>query len=74
MDSSNLIDKTEIKSEIEDKINTYDLILKKLEILSKKVSSFLKSSCVKEGRISSSLLEKVQYKSHGYAWFETYTE
>jgi len=72
MDSSNLIDKTEIKSEIEDKINTYDLILKKLEILSKKVSSFLKSSCVKEGRISSSLLEKVQYKSHGYAWFETY--
>ena len=72
MDSSNLIDKTEIKSEIEDKINSYDLILKKLEILSKKVSSFLKSSCVKEGRISSSLLEKVQYKSHGYAWFETY--
>ena len=72
MDSSNLIEKTEIKSEIEDKINSYDLILKKLEILSKKVSSFLKSSCVKEGRISSSLLEKVQYKSHGYAWFETY--
>ncbi len=72
MDSSNLIDKTEIKSEIEDKINSYDLILKKLEILSKKVSSFLKSSCIKEGRISSSLLEKVQYKSHGYAWFETY--
>ena len=28
MDSSNLIDKTEIKSEIEDKINTYDLPLK----------------------------------------------
>ena len=72
MDSSNLIDKTEIKSEIEDKINSYDLILKKLEILSKKVSSFLKSSCVKDGRVSSSLLEKVQYKSHGYAWFETY--
>lgn len=72
MDSSNLIDKTEIKSEIEDKINSYDLILKKLEILSIKVGTFLKSSCVKEGRISSSLLEKVQYKSHGYAWFETY--
>ena len=72
MDSSNLIDKTEIKSEIEDKINSYDLILKKLEILSKKVSSILKSSCVKDGRVSSSLLEKVQYKSHGYAWFETY--
>ena len=72
MDSSNLIDKTEIKSEIEDKINSYDLILKKLEILSKKVSIFLKSSCIKEGRISSSLLEKIQYKSHGYAWFETY--
>ena len=62
MDSSNLIDKTEIKSEIEDKINSYDLILKKLEILSKKVSSFLKSSCVKEGRISSSLLEKIKKK------------
>ena len=72
MDSSNLIDKTEIKSEVEDKINSYDLILKKLEILSKKVSSILKSSCVKDGRVSSSLLEKVQYKSHGYAWFETY--
>ncbi len=72
MDSSNLIDKTEIKSEVEDKINSYDLILKKLEILSKKVSSILKSSCVKDGRVSSSLLENVQYKSHGYAWFETY--
>ena len=72
MDSSSLIDKTEIKSAIEDKINSYDLILEKLEVLSKKVNSFLKSNCVKEGRISSSLLEKVQYKSHGYAWFETY--
>lgn len=72
MDSSNLINPTEFKLEIQNKIVTYELVLEKLDHLSKKIGYSLKSNCVKDGRVSSSLLEKYQYKSHGYAWFETY--
>ena len=72
MDSSNLADFTEIKSEIDNKIESYESILEKLEVLSSKIHNFIKSKCIKEDRVSSSLLQQYQYKAHGYAWFETY--
>ena len=72
MDSSNLADFTEIKSEIDKKIESYESILERLEVLSSKIHNFIKSKCTKEDRVSSSLLQQYQYKAHGYAWFETY--
>jgi (2S)-methylsuccinyl-CoA dehydrogenase len=72
MDSSVVSDISIDKIKINDQINNFESILSQLENLSEKIKSNLKNICLDEDRVSSKLLEKNQYKCHGFAWFETY--
>ena len=73
MDSSAIIKTNLIKDfDISRYLTSYELILKELEIISNKIKLELKKECTTDDRVSSSLMEKNQFKCHGFAWFETY--
>ena len=72
MDSSVVSDISIKKIKISDQISNFESILTELQNLSEKIKSNLKSICLDGERVSSKLLERNQYKCHGFAWFETY--
>ena len=52
--------------------DVYSLILSNLEIVAKKSNKYLVSLLKIDGKLDNNLLESNQFKTHGYAWFETY--
>ena len=60
------------KEYVNQNISVFNKILTSLETISELAKDHLKSITSKDGRISNSLLEKHQFKAHGFAWFETY--
>ena len=72
MDSSVVSDISIKKIKVSDQISNFESILTELQNLSEKIKSNLKSICLDGERVSSKLLERNQYKCHGFAWFETY--
>ena len=73
MDSSAIIKTDLIKDfDVSKYLESYKLILKELECISSKIKLELKRNCITDDRISSTLMEKYQFKCHGFAWFETY--
>ena len=72
MDSSIVSDISIKKIKVSDQMNNFESILTELQNLSEKIQSNLKSICLDGERVSSKLLERNQYKCHGFAWFETY--
>ena len=74
MDSTTNIDGnlTNFKSLVNERISTFDSILKGLETASHKSKAYLVEILNKDGRIDNSLLETYQFESHAFAWFETY--
>ncbi len=72
MDSSIINGDTRQHFLVEDNFSIYEDVLANLEKLSEKAKNLLVNKCKKDGRISSSLLNDHQYKTHGFAWFETY--
>ena len=61
-----------IRSFVEERTETFELVLNKLEVMSKKSKDYFVKTLTKDNRIDNSLLEKHQFESHGFAWFETY--
>ena len=72
MDSSILNSVTKQEFVVENSFPVFDQILSELEKLSDKSKNYITNRCKLDGRISSSLLNDNQYKTHGFAWFETY--
>ncbi len=72
MDSSVVSDISIKKIKVSNQISNFESILVELQNLSEKIQSNLKSICLDGERVSSKLLERNQYKCHGFAWFETY--
>ena len=72
MDSSVVSDISIKKIKVNDQMSNFESILTELQNLSEKIKSNLKSICLDGERVSSKLLERNQYKCHGFAWFETY--
>ena len=52
--------------------DVYALILSNLETVAKKSNKYLVSLLKIDGKLDNNLLETNQFKTHGYAWFETY--
>ena len=61
-----------IKSFVDEKIKTFELVLSELEAISKKSKDYFVKTLTKDNRIDNTLLENYQFESHGFAWFETY--
>ena len=61
-----------IKSFVDERISTFELVLSELEALSKKSKDYFVKTLTKDNRIDNALLENYQFESHGFAWFETY--
>ena len=72
MDSSIINSITKNDFAVDQYFAIYNNILDKLHILSEKAKKYLSDKCTSDGRISSKLLNENQYKTHGFAWFETY--
>ena len=72
MDNSTLESITKLTLDIKSKVDIYKRILSKFESISKKSKKYLTDCCMKDGRLNSGLLEINQFKTHGFAWFETY--
>ena len=72
MDSSILNSVTKQEFVVENSFSVFTQILSELEKLSNKSKNYITNRCKLDGRISSSLLNDNQYKTHGFAWFETY--
>ena len=72
MDSTTNIDGnlTNFKSLVNERISTFDSILKSLETASHKSKAYLVKILNKDGRIDNSLLETYQFESHAFAWFK----
>ena len=61
-----------IKSFVDERIKTFELVLRELEAISKKSKDYFVKTLSKDDRIDNVLLESHQFESHGFAWFETY--
>ena len=61
-----------IKSFVDERIKTFELVLSELEAISKKSKDYFVKTLTKDNRIDNALLENYQFESHGFAWFETY--
>ena len=61
-----------IKSFVDERIKTFELVLSELEAMSKKSKDYFVKTLTKDNRIDNALLENYQFESHGFAWFETY--
>ena len=61
-----------IKSFVDERIKSFELILSELEAVSKKSKDYFAKTLTKNNRIDNALLENYQFESHGLAWFETY--
>tara|TARA_B100000989_G_scaffold262358_1_gene213831 strand:+ start:8286 stop:9965 length:1680 start_codon:yes stop_codon:yes gene_type:complete len=72
MDSSVINTITKNDFAVDQYFAIYNNILDKLQVLSEKAKKYLSDKCTSDGRISSKLLNENQYKTHGFAWFETY--
>ena len=72
MDSSIINTITKNDFAVDQYFAIYNNILDKLQVLSEKAKKYLSDKCTSDGRISSKLLNENQYKTHGFAWFETY--
>ena len=73
MDSTVIVETKKNAQEIvNDNLGNYESILGNFEKISNDIKNKLLIDCVLEGRVDSKLLEKNQYKCHGFAWFETY--
>ena len=73
MDSTVIVETKKNAQEIvNDNLGNYESILGNFEKISNDIKNKLLTDCVLEGRVDSKLLEKNQYKCHGFAWFETY--
>ena len=72
MDSSIINSVTKNNFVVDQYFAVYNNILDKLQTLSEKAKKHLSDKCTSDGRISSKLLNENQYKTHGFAWFETY--
>ena len=72
MDSSIINSITKNDFAVDQYFAIYNNILDKLQVLSEKAKKYLSDKCTSDGRISSKLLNENQYKTHGFAWFETY--
>ena len=73
MDSTVIVEtKKNSQQIVNDNLGNYESILGNFEKISNDIKNKLLTDCVLEGRVDSKLLEKNQYKCHGFAWFETY--
>ena len=72
MDSSIINSVTKNNFVVDQYFAIYSDVLDKLQALSEKAQKYLSDKCTSDGRISSKLLNENQYKTHGFAWFETY--
>ena len=73
MDSTVIVEtKKNSQQIVNDNLGNYLSVLANFEKISNDIKNKLLTDCVLEGRVDSKLLEKNQYKCHGFAWFETY--
>ena len=60
------------KPYVDGSLKVMEKILTCLQKISSESKSYFMNLLVKDDKIDNSLLEKYQYESHGFAWFETY--
>ncbi len=72
MDSTSIIETSDSKNIIKNSLDSYKKVLTHLEDITLKIKKTLVNECSSDGRVDSKLLEKNQFKCHGFAWFETY--